>query len=99
MLSQSASHVVTEVHVTTVHRVAVAMTEVHAVHAVTTEAHAVHVASRQLQQLSRTTSQRCSNPHFGNIIGRMVRRPSFFFYVYLQSYGRVEENICGPADR
>jgi hypothetical protein len=62
MLSQSASHAETEVHVVRSVTVAHAATTVAttAVHAVTTEALRVHAASVQLRHLSRTMSQRCS---------------------------------------
>jgi hypothetical protein len=64
MLSLSASHAETEVHVVRSVMVAhAAMTVATTVaHAATTEALRVHAASAQLtlQQQSRTTSQRCS---------------------------------------
>jgi hypothetical protein len=64
MLSQSASHAETEVHVvrsvTVVHAAMTA--EATEVHAAMTEAQEVHVVSVRLTHLqqSRTTSQRCS---------------------------------------
>lgn len=63
MLSLSASHAVTVVHVVTM---TVATTEVHVVtrtvaHAAKTEVHAGRVVSVQLSHTSRTTSQKCSN--------------------------------------
>jgi hypothetical protein len=62
MLSLSASHAETEVHVvrsaTAVHA---ATTEAQEVHVVTTEVQEVHVVSVRLRHQSRTTSQRCSN--------------------------------------
>jgi hypothetical protein len=62
MLSLSASHAETEVHVVRSVTAAHVVTTVEAteVHAAMTEVQEVHVVSVQLRHLSRTTNQRCS---------------------------------------
>jgi hypothetical protein len=71
MLSQSASHVATEVLARMTARVAAVMTAEETVaHVATTEALRVHAVSvQQMLQQSRTTSQRCSKlPHGQQLI-------------------------------